>query len=938
MKRKLLFLSVFCFTVAGLYAQTAVNSDGSQADATAMLDVKSTVKGILLPRMTSAQRNAISSPANSLMLYDITLNKYYLYTKATWVKFHTSEMAIDDLFDAASDVKSVFFGSNAGNADDGNNYNTALGFNSLTANVSGSFNNAFGFKSLYNTTSGNNMAFGSFGLFSNTTGSGNIAVGDSAGYYIQEGAQNVLLGFAAGKGTVLQNISGNVFIGYKAGCNETGSNKLYISNSETSSPLIYGEFDNILLHINGTLNINSAYSFPNSGGSVGQILVTDGSGTVSWTNKPVTEINGLSDGKTIGNSVFLGQQSGNGNSGTGNKNTGLGYQALKSNTAGINNTVCGYNALYGANSDTANVAIGLNALGSCTGNKNTGIGIATLNSTDVDSNTAIGAYALMNNDTGEKNTAIGKFALNNLESGNNNVAVGINAGYGIQEGSENTIIGAYSSTPSSDYNISGSVFIGNMAGFDERNSNRLYIDNSGTSNPLIYGEFNNDYLRIGGTLDIKDNYTFPTSDGTNRQVLQTDGSGNIEWNANVEINDLKNGKTSVSGLYLGWDAGKNVSLTGDKNTAIGDSALLSITQTNGNTAAGYHALRNLYNTSSGPVWGSNVAIGYKSMDSVEWDFRYNIAVGAQTMSVCPNDYGYDIWDNIAIGYHTLYRVSANYNIAIGYESMGLNSNAVASGNNIAVGTFSLYRLTDGTNNIALGDNALYNVSSGEKNVGVGSFALYDITTGNYNTAAGKDAGPATSDFVYTGSFGYNAKPLAGSRIKFGDNIHVNWIGGNSAWHNTSDGRFKKDIKEDVPGIEFIMKLRPVTFRFDNYALEKFTGTPGSQSDIDDETGKELAEKNMKTVHTGFIAQEVEKAALETSFDFDAVSHPENDHDVYSLAYAEFVVPLVKSVQEQHLIIVNQKRTLQNQAKQISELEKRILDNAKIIEKIISEKN
>ena len=54
--------------------------------------------------------------------------------------------------------------------------------------------------------------------------------------------------------------------------------------------------------------------------------------------------------------------------------------------------------------------------------------------------------------------------------------------------------------------------------------------------------------------------------------------------------------------------------------------------------------------------------------------------------------------------------------------------------------------------------------------------------------------------------------------------------------------------------------------------------------------------------TGFIAQEVEKAADETGFNFDAVKRPQNDKDHYSLSYEEFVVPLVKAVQEQQRII------------------------------------
>jgi DUF4097 and DUF4098 domain-containing protein YvlB len=49
--------------------------------------------------------------------------------------------------------------------------------------------------------------------------------------------------------------NGNVFIGYSAGYNEAGSNKLYISNSNTSTPLIYGDFSTPALTINGSLTV-----------------------------------------------------------------------------------------------------------------------------------------------------------------------------------------------------------------------------------------------------------------------------------------------------------------------------------------------------------------------------------------------------------------------------------------------------------------------------------------------------------------------------------------------------------------------------------------------------------------------------------------------------------------------------------------------------------
>jgi uncharacterized protein (TIGR02145 family) len=65
----------------------AVNKDGSAADGSAMLDVKATDGGILIPRMTATQRDAISSPATGLMVYVTDDNKFYYYDGTQWVTF-----------------------------------------------------------------------------------------------------------------------------------------------------------------------------------------------------------------------------------------------------------------------------------------------------------------------------------------------------------------------------------------------------------------------------------------------------------------------------------------------------------------------------------------------------------------------------------------------------------------------------------------------------------------------------------------------------------------------------------------------------------------------------------------------------------------------------------------------------------------------------------
>jgi len=101
----------------------------------------------------------------------------------------------------------------------GGSYNTAIGHESLKSDATGDYNTGLGYKSLW----------------SNTSGDLNTGLGSETGYSNQTG-------------------SNNIFLGYQAGYSETGSNKLYIDSSNTTTPLIYGDFASNALTINGTLH------------------------------------------------------------------------------------------------------------------------------------------------------------------------------------------------------------------------------------------------------------------------------------------------------------------------------------------------------------------------------------------------------------------------------------------------------------------------------------------------------------------------------------------------------------------------------------------------------------------------------------------------------------------------------------------------------------
>ena len=107
-----------CFYYNPIVAQVAINTDGTPPDGSAMLEVKSTEKGLLPPRMTEAQRNAISSPVAGLMLWcnDCgTSGELQVYNGTEWVNMLGGAAAVPFTCGTSSMTDA-----------DGNTYNTVL--------------------------------------------------------------------------------------------------------------------------------------------------------------------------------------------------------------------------------------------------------------------------------------------------------------------------------------------------------------------------------------------------------------------------------------------------------------------------------------------------------------------------------------------------------------------------------------------------------------------------------------------------------------------------------------------------------------------------------------------------------------------------------------------------------------------------------------------
>jgi len=105
-----------------------------------------------------------------------------------------------------------------------------------------------------NTTGDSNTFLGHSAGYNNSTGRAGTYIGRAAGYQ-NNGEGNTLIGYFAG----YNNTSGdsNIFLGFQAGYYEYGSHKLYIDSSSTSSPLIYGEFDNNVIAFMGTVGVGT---------------------------------------------------------------------------------------------------------------------------------------------------------------------------------------------------------------------------------------------------------------------------------------------------------------------------------------------------------------------------------------------------------------------------------------------------------------------------------------------------------------------------------------------------------------------------------------------------------------------------------------------------------------------------------------------------------
>ncbi|MEP7142473.1 MAG: tail fiber domain-containing protein [Ferruginibacter sp.] len=229
-----LFAIILNFTGADIFSQR-VGIGIAVPDASAIMEIKSGSKGLLIPRMQTPQRLGIANPAIGLTLFDLTTNSYWYHNHAGWTEIASTANTWN--LDGNSNTDSLVnylgtadnqpfrlrlnnqwagelnqltnnysLGQGAGKNFTTGNANVAFGQDALATTKTGSSNVAIGTKTLFSGNGNFNTAIGDIALYENT-GSYNTAIGSSALFYAETGSYNSAIGYEAGTDVTHTNIS-----------------------------------------------------------------------------------------------------------------------------------------------------------------------------------------------------------------------------------------------------------------------------------------------------------------------------------------------------------------------------------------------------------------------------------------------------------------------------------------------------------------------------------------------------------------------------------------------------------------------------------------------------------------------------------------------------------------------------------------------------------
>lgn len=580
------------------FAQSiGINTTGATPNASSALDIVSTTKGLLIPRVTLCQRTTPSCPgggllnasgelaavAQGLVVYQTDgIQGFYYDTSTTvipkWVMILSPPTGwgttgntgtvdgtnflgtIDDIpltFKVFNNnagrissvlLSSTFFGYQAGNVNTGN-MNTGIGYQALFTNAATAGNTAVGYKALYTNIGNYNVAIGSNALLFNTTGTRNIAVGQGSLNSNVTGADNVAVGHAAlnTNGFTGTGATNNIAIGsWSLNANDIGTDNTAVGYNS----LVGNEngIQNIAVGSN-TLRTNVAGSGSTAIG-YGAMYYANSATGATFSTKNVA----------IGFEALKGSTTASAN--TGNNNTALGYQALLGNTSGSWNTASGQNALVANTTGDANTANGQNTLSTnISGNWNTASGASALYNNTGSNNTASGVNALLTNVSGTNNTALGVAADVTVNNLTNATAIGYNAKVTT---SNSLVLGAGAnvginvSSPTAWLHLPAGTVTAGTAPFKYTSGTNLTAVEDGAKEY----DGTNEFLSVGGvrytigkTLTATASLNFPSTSTLTSSDLTITLTGAAD--GDIVVLGTPNAAVNANSCYTAWVSAAN---------------------------------------------------------------------------------------------------------------------------------------------------------------------------------------------------------------------------------------------------------------------------------------------------------------------------------------------------------------------------------------------
>ena len=715
----------------------SINTTGATADPSAILDVTSTLKGMLVPRMDKTEKNAIASPANGLLVFQTGPDSigfhYYDLPNTQWIFINTNGYATDTTAWKLTGNSNVADTSFLGSI---NNQSLKFRFNNTPSGQINDTTTYFGYKAgLTNPTLVHNIGIGSSALQNNNT-THNIAIGDSALYANAAGGVT-----AIGYKALMANAGfDNIAIGYSAlDSNTTGGGNTGIGNFALRSNI--GTSRNTA--VGSYAMVANKASF---GTGVGEFALTS---------------NTTGGGNTVVGSNALVSNT------TGAANTAIGTNTMFYNITGGNNTVVGYQAMLNTDSSSGNTAIGRQAMLSHRGLNgfNTAVGMESMQFDSIGfTNVAVGWRSLRNHKRGGDNVAVGVGALESDSSGNNNTAVGRSSQFLHKKGNWNTSIGISSALAGdSTYEVTA---LGTQAAYYNKvpyttavGTNALLLNNYYTNNDPGEGKENTAVGQLAlssNTIGTKNTavgyhalnsyggsyYAFSSNRNTavgDSAATATIGQDNVAIGSSALTknftgsNHVAVGSRALANTTAGYPntavgaSSQDSATTGYANTSLGSFALMNNKIGFNNTAIGNAAMLEAFNPSATNYLVDNTAIGNDALRLTRYYGQTAIGAGALR-----NDTA-GIY-NTAVGYLAMYEnKTGTVNTAIGTSALRLDT---SGSGNVAVGVNALYSHRTGNNNVAMGYNALFNSRDGFNNTAIGNYAMLNHRTNGQNTAVG----------------------------------------------------------------------------------------------------------------------------------------------------------------------------------------------------------